>query len=155
MFVPFEFFEVIPHASTTSGPLNELCTTSPRVRNFVFKLLVLNKKTLHAQLFSFSKVVHQRTTLGVTLFLISKFYTTTPHVHMFVLSVSGCAPYAPRAQLRTIFRSCTCRTTNVKLLNLFTSCVPQMYTRLSFEPYLRVMTGNSWFNVRTVLNFSK
>ena len=26
---------------------------------------------------------------------------------------------------------------------------------LSFEPYLRVMTGNSQFNVRTVLNFSK
>ncbi len=47
----YEFFEVIPHASTTSGPLNELCTTSPRVQNFVFKLLVLNKNTLRAQLF--------------------------------------------------------------------------------------------------------
>ncbi len=56
------FFEVIPHASTTSGPLNELCTTSPRVRNFVFKLLVLNKKTCVHNFFSFSKVVHQRTT---------------------------------------------------------------------------------------------
>ena len=26
---------------------------------------------------------------------------------------------------------------------------------LSFEPYLRVMTGNSQFNVRTALNFFK
>ena len=48
---------------------------------------------------------------------------TCAYVRTFWL---GCAPYAPRAQLRTIFRSCTCRTTNVKLLNFFTSCVPQM-----------------------------
>ena len=30
-------FDVIPHASTTSGPLNEMCNTSPRVQNYVFK----------------------------------------------------------------------------------------------------------------------
>ena len=35
-------FEVIPHTSTTSGHLNELCTTGPRVQNIVFKLLVLH-----------------------------------------------------------------------------------------------------------------
>ena len=80
-------FDVIPHASTTSCPLNELCTTSPRVQNFVFKLLVLNKKTLCAQLFFLFKSCASKDNTGVTLFPISKFYTTTPHVHMFVLSI--------------------------------------------------------------------
>ena len=82
-----KFIEVIPHASTISGPLNELCTTSPHVQNFVFKLLVLNKKALHTQLFFLFKSCASKENTGVTLFPISKFYTTTPHVHMFVLSV--------------------------------------------------------------------
>ncbi len=68
------------------------------LRNFVFKLLVLNKKTLRAQLFPFQKLCIKRTTHGVTLFPISKFYTTTPHVHMFVLSLGLCT-LRPRAQL--------------------------------------------------------
>ncbi len=57
-----------------------------------------------------------------------------------------------RAHIRTIFMSCTCRTTNVKLLNLFTSCVPQMYIAVCI-PYLRVMNGIAWFDVRTVQIF--
>ena len=57
------------------------------MQNFVFKLLVLNKNTLRAQLFFLFKRCASKENTGVTLFPISKFYTTTPHVHMFVLSV--------------------------------------------------------------------
>ena len=37
---------------------------------------------------------------------------------------------------------------------IYKLCTPNVHW-LSFEPYLRVMAGNSKFNVRTVLNFSK
>ena len=63
----------------------------------------------------------------VPYFKIVLHIPTCAYDHTFCV---GCAPYAPRAHLRTICRSCTCRTTYAKLLNLFTSCVPQMYTGL-------------------------
>ncbi len=87
MFVPFEFFEVIPHASTTSGPLNELCTTSPRVRELRIQVASFEQKDPACTTFFLFKSCASKDNIGVTLFPISKFYTTTPHVHMFVLFV--------------------------------------------------------------------
>ncbi len=94
-----EFFEVIPHASTTSGPLNELCTTSPRVRNFVFKLLVLNKRPRVHNFFPFQKlcikgqhlcnfvpyfeILHHNPTCAYVRTFVRVVHLT-PHVHNFV-----------------------------------------------------------------------
>ncbi len=90
--------------------------------------------------FSFSKVVHQRRTSWcnfVPYFEILHHNPTCAYVRTLLL---GLCTLRPTCATSVPFLGVVhARTTNVKLLNLFTSCVPQMYIWLSLEPYLRVM----------------
>ena len=108
-------FEVIPNTSTTSSHLNELCTIGPREQKFVFACFALKAPACTAFYF-FQKlcIKGQHFCNFVPYFKILQHNPRCAYVHIFC---EGCAPYAPSAQLCTSCISCTCQTTNAKLLN--------------------------------------